>query len=97
MFEKRPDPVSLRFPIELREKLDHVAKKSGRSLNSEIRMRLEWSFAAEVDFTKHEAERDARSERAAQRILRANLTNRPDPIEERFKELEARVAKLEKE
>lgn len=38
------DPVSLRIPAALREKLDNAAKQTQRSLNAEIRMRLEWSF-----------------------------------------------------
>lgn len=44
MSEKMADPISLRFPATLREKLDHAAKQAQRSLNAEIRMRLEGSF-----------------------------------------------------
>jgi hypothetical protein len=49
MSEKMADPMSLRLPTALREKLDASAKKFGRSLNAEIRVRLESSFDTGFD------------------------------------------------
>lgn len=40
----RPDPISMRLPEELKASLSEAAKASGRSLNAEIRTRLEWSL-----------------------------------------------------
>lgn len=41
----RTDPqLNIRIPIELKEKLEGAAKKSGRSTTSEIIKRLEASF-----------------------------------------------------
>lgn len=44
MSEKIISPISLRFPAELRKNLEDAAKQAQRSLNAEIRMRLERSF-----------------------------------------------------
>jgi hypothetical protein len=41
---RRPDPISMRLPEELKASLTEAAKTAGRSLNAEIRMRLEWSL-----------------------------------------------------
>ena len=40
----RPDPISMRLPEELKTGLTEAAKASGRTLNAEIRVRLEWSL-----------------------------------------------------
>ena len=40
----RPDPISLRLPDELKNELASAAATAGRSLNAEIRMRLEASL-----------------------------------------------------
>lgn len=40
----RPDPISLRLPDELKNQLASAAATAGRSLNAEIRMRLEASL-----------------------------------------------------
>lgn len=40
----RPDPISLRLPESLKTKLQQSANEAGRSVNAEIRMRLEWSY-----------------------------------------------------
>lgn len=40
----RPDPISMRLPEELKVSLAKAAEAAGRSLNAEIRMRLEFSF-----------------------------------------------------
>ncbi|MEC5291367.1 Arc family DNA-binding protein [Aurantimonas sp. C2-6-R+9] len=45
----RPDPISMRLPVELKDCLGEAAKAAGRSLNAEIRMRLEWSFEGGFD------------------------------------------------
>jgi plasmid stability protein len=45
----RPDPISLRLPDELKDQLTSAAATAGRSLNAEIRMRLEFSFAGGFD------------------------------------------------
>lgn len=44
MSDRIISPISLRFPAELREKLEDAAKQAQRSLNAEIRMRLELTF-----------------------------------------------------
>lgn len=61
--KKMADPISLRFPAELREKLDHAAKQAKRSLNAEIRMRLDWSFEGGFDgsATNHMLENEVES------------------------------------
>ncbi|WP_164118220.1 Arc family DNA-binding protein [Stenotrophomonas maltophilia] len=41
---KHITPFTLRFPSELRDRLDFAARSGGRSLNSEIVARLEESF-----------------------------------------------------
>lgn len=87
-------PFGLRLLPKLKKDLDDAADANGRSLNAEITARLEWSIAAEEDFAKYQAKLEARSELAAQRILSASLTSRPDPVEERFKELEGQIAAL---
>ena len=44
----RNDPqVNFRIPAELKEKLEESAKESGRSITSELVLRLEQSFATE--------------------------------------------------
>lgn len=44
----RTDPqVNFRIPQELKDKLDKAAKKSGRSITSELVTRLEQSFETE--------------------------------------------------
>ena len=47
----RPDPISLRLPDDLKEQLTTAANAAGRSLNAEIRMRLEFSFEGGFDGT----------------------------------------------
>ncbi|WAJ26272.1 Arc family DNA-binding protein [Antarcticirhabdus aurantiaca] len=47
--KSRPDPISMRLPEELKASLAEAAGQAGRSLNAEIRMRLEWSFEAGFD------------------------------------------------
>jgi predicted DNA-binding protein len=50
----RPDPISMRLPEELKAALTEAAKASGRSLNAEIRLRLEWSLEHGFDGTPPE-------------------------------------------
>lgn len=76
----RPDPVSLRLPEPLKSSIQQAANQAGRSLNAEIRMRLEWSFDAGFDGQSAPAI-DRASELAA--------------LKERFSRLEALVAKLD--
>ena len=45
-----PD-MKVRMPAALRARIAETAKEAGRSLNAEIRMRLEWSFEAGFDGT----------------------------------------------
>lgn len=47
--KSRADPISMRLPEELKSSLTDAANKAGRSLNAEIRMRLEWSFEGGFD------------------------------------------------
>jgi len=44
IMNKHITPFTLRFPSELRDRLDFAARSGGRSLNSEIVARLEESF-----------------------------------------------------
>lgn len=95
---KQTDPqIKLRLPPQVKEKIDKAVATNRRTLSGEIIARLEWSFAAEEDFAKHQDKLEARSELAAQRILSANLTTRPDPIETRFSELEAQIATIKEQ
>lgn len=43
------NPFGLRMPGDLRERVEHAAAKSGRSLNAEILDRLQRSFQASAD------------------------------------------------
>jgi len=86
------DKFILRMPDGMRDDLKKRAEKSKRTMTAEILARLEWSFAAEEEFAKHQAKVDTRSELAAQRIMNTNLTTRLDPTETRFSELEAQIA-----
>lgn len=43
-----PD-MKVRMPADLRARIKEAADEAGRSLNAEIRMRLEWSFDAGFD------------------------------------------------
>lgn len=95
---KQTDPqIKLRLPPQIKEKIDKAVAINRRTLSGEIIARLEWSFAVEEDFAKHQEKTDARSELAMQRILRANLTTRPDPIETRFTELETQIATIKEQ
>ena len=40
----RPDPISIRLPEALKAGLADAASAAGRSLNAEIKFRLEWSL-----------------------------------------------------
>lgn len=90
MSEKMADPVSLRFPAILREKIDNAAKQAGRSLNAEIRMRLEWSFDGSFDgnATDKMLENEVES-------LRAELRGAVHNLNETIKGLQARLSALE--
>lgn len=44
----RSDPISMRLPEKLKASLTEAAGAAGRSLNAEIRYRLEWSLQAEL-------------------------------------------------
>ncbi|EMM1612195.1 Arc family DNA-binding protein [Raoultella ornithinolytica] len=49
----REDPqLRIRLPIELKEKIEEVAKSNNRSMNAEIVQRLDQSFAKEVPLDK---------------------------------------------
>lgn len=45
----KSDPISLRLPEALKASLQQASADAGRSLNAEIRMRLEWSFSSSFD------------------------------------------------
>lgn len=45
------NPFGLRIPEDLKKQLDRAAKKKRRSLNSEIRARLEASLSGNVDLS----------------------------------------------
>lgn len=42
--QKQTDPTSMRLPEALKDCLAEAASAAGRSLNAEIRLRLEWSL-----------------------------------------------------
>lgn len=46
MIEIAPD-MKLRISVELRQKIEEAAKRNGRTMNGEINVRLEASFATE--------------------------------------------------
>lgn len=81
MPSKLSDATSLRLPVGLREKLELAAKLAGRSMNAEIRMRLEQSF--ETDFAGPTTERMLENEIESLRAeLRGNLTRIDQEIAE---------------
>lgn len=84
------DPVSLRFPAVLREKLDKSAKKAGRSLNAEIRIRIESSF--EVGFDGRESNEMLGNEIET---LRAEIRHSVHTLTQNYESLDVRVAALE--
>ena len=84
--------LKVRLLRSLKAKVDAAAYENRRTLNAEIVARLERTF---IEDAEREAATDARSKLAAQRVLSANLTGWPDPVEERLLDLENRVAALE--
>lgn len=70
---KRLDPVSLRLPADLREQLDVAAQEGGRSLNAEIRFRLEKSFEVGEDAAGHDATKRIDTLETELETLRAEL------------------------
>ncbi len=46
MIEIAPD-MKLRISVELRQKIEEAAKRNGRTMNGEINVRLEASFASD--------------------------------------------------
>lgn len=86
----RPDPISLRFPVELREKIENAAKQAGRSLNAEVRMRIEASFAGGFDG-------QATDNMLANEVetLRSELRGATHNLNETVKGIQARLSALE--
>lgn len=80
--------LRVRLPEELKADVKAFAEENHRSMNAEIVARLERTIAEDKTAT------DARSKLAAQRVLSANLTGRPDPVEERFQALEKEIAAI---
>src|SRR5690606_4562350 len=75
------DKFALRLPKWVKQEIAEQAITNNRSTNAEMVARLERTIAEDKTAT------DARSKLAAQRVLSANLTGRPDPVEERFQAL----------
>lgn len=104
MSENQAPPYSLRMPSELREKLEARAKKSGRSLNSEIVKILEDGInnngaTNSVLPTKEEYEQLIEAiednKRLAQEML--NKAQQPKPIQpsELFENAEIKIIQLD--
>lgn len=51
----RSDPISMRLSDKLKAELTEAAKAAGRTLNAEIRQRLEWSLKAGFEGLQAEA------------------------------------------
>lgn len=87
----RSDPISLRLPEALKARLETAKAASGRSLNAEIKMRLEWSFEAGFEGAQVAPTPDNASEldalRARIRILESRLNALPADHLELFAEL----------
>ncbi|MFB2550170.1 Arc family DNA-binding protein [Ensifer soli] len=85
MAEKLSDATSMRLPVSLREKLERAAKRGGRSMNAEIRLRLEQSFGkASGEGTESAADwelGELRAELVSVKAQLATLTNRVDRID----------------
>ncbi len=85
---QNPPDMKVRLSAELRRQVEAAAKANNRTLNSEIVSRLERSFM-------EDAGELARSEMAAQKLLRMDLSGRPDPLQKQIDLLEKRVRDLE--
>ncbi|WP_202803257.1 Arc family DNA-binding protein [Nitratireductor pacificus] len=85
MAEKLSDATSMRLPVSLREKLERAAKQGGRSMNAEIRLRLEQSFEkATAEGTEAIADwafGELRAELVSVKAQLATLTNRVDQLD----------------
>jgi hypothetical protein len=90
MLMTRPDPISLRLPEALRASIQAAAQDSGRSLNAEIRMRLEWSFSE--GFNGNPSEKMLANEVES---LRAEIRGSEFAVTEELKDLKDRIAALE--
>ncbi len=86
----RADPISLRLPPELRKRLDATSKDAGRSLNAEIRMRLEFSY--EVGFAGEATDKMLANEIES---LRSEMRGGLGVLREELSELRRRIADLE--
>lgn len=86
MAVKLSDATSLRLPVGLREKLEEAAAKAGRSMNAEIRMRLENSFVENyaVPVSSQMIENEIES-------LRAELRGSIGRVEQEIQELKKRL------
>ena len=82
------DRLMVRFPAGLKRKLTEAARDSGRSVNSEIIQRLEFSFYADQDPKAAFREiRDAKTLREAQQEL-AEFRQMMERVEERLIKIE---------
>ena len=87
----RPDPVSLRLPEPLKSSIQHAANQAGRSLNAEIRMRLEWSF--EAGFDGEPSDKMLANEIES---LRGEFRGSLGSVNEAIKRLEGKIRELER-
>jgi hypothetical protein len=87
----RPDPVSLRLPEPLKSSIQQAANQAGRSLNAEIRMRLEWSFEAGFDGDPSDKMLSNEVE-----SLRGELRGAVTNVKEAIRRLEDKVSALER-
>lgn len=86
----RPDPISLRLPEALRASIQAAAQEGGRSLNAEIRMRLEWSFSE--GFSGNPSDRMLANE---VETLRAEIRGSVFDLSEDLRLLKGKIAALE--
>lgn len=86
----RPDPISLRLPEALKASIQQSANAAGRSLNAEIRMRLEHSFQSGFDGTPSD-------QMLANEIesLRSEFRGSIHNVNAAIKALDGRLAELE--
>ena len=86
--EKTPPDMKLRLSADLRQKIESAARQNNRTMNAEIVMRMETSFAAGDNWLNRlNASPLIRAER---QIMNTELR-----LSERIAELENRVAGLE--
>lgn len=93
----RDEPLlRIRVPDELKARLEAAKDANRRSLNAEIRMRLEWSFDAGFDGGASTPGEDQASELETLRAQVRSLESRiPFDLAERLNQVDALLKQLE--